>query len=384
MTSSLMPMVKWFLGVLLRVVVDALDHGGGEFLGGEAVLNRPTMVGQRGQRVRLRRAGCACRGRCLHQDGSCDDRIRHRDRVVRPEHRCICGTDDRPAKGSGAKPLSQVKERHAHSELHQELPAGTECGSTMCNSAEPRVADSDWDGIIYAQTGADKELLGILHSAAVSRTACHSQNRDLSWLAGHDNGCGRLRDPGRAHASPISATTSRARVGRSGQGVRPSVNTTTTCGRGRLDSAAAMPTRSPCRRRQPVPPRLRHAAHGLRRHGRVAGDHQHALGVDARCGEDAFDLRQGGVQLRLGHAARGIDDDGNREHRPAHGRCDDVRNAPPPGRDRRSRGSRPCGRSRDAPRTPARGASGTVGSASVWSAQRRQPPGSVPRLWRAL
>ena len=101
-----------------------------------------------------------------------------------------------------------------------------------------------------------------------------------------------------------------------------------------------------------------------------------ALGADAGRADDAFDLCQRGVQLRLAHAAGGVDDHGDREQRPTQGGGDDARNAPPAGpgvgvvvaAGRVGDGAADRGRQHPPP--------GNGRPASVWSAQRCQPAGS--------
>ena len=72
---------------------------------------------------------------------------------------------------------------------------------------------------------------------------------------------------------------------------------------------------------------------------KMASAYAEALGANSGCSDDAFDLRKGGVHLGLAHAARGVDDHGDRHQRAAQCGCDDTGDASPAGPARRSAAS---------------------------------------------
>ena len=192
----------------------------------------------------------------------------------------------------------------------------------------------------------------------------------------------------------MMATISRDRVGRSGHGVSPSVRTTTTSGFGRLDSAAAMPTRMSV----PPPPTSCSSSTptdaGGRANCRVARQHQQPTRSNARGSDHAFDLRQGRFQLWLAHTPGGVDHDRHRHQRPTHGGSHDPRNAastrPRVGvvaasgglrnraSDRRGKhpppGNRRPGQRRLRPALPARGEGTATSTRDVLAHRLRDPP----------
>ena len=124
------------------------------------------------------------------------------------------------------------------------------------------------------------------------------------------------------------AATSRARVGRSGHGVYPSVRTTTTSGFGRAASAAAMPTRMSV----PPPPTNRTSVARLTRVVAPTSASQartiSAPWSDAGGPDHAPSLREGSLQFRLAHAAGRIDDNCDRQQESLQRGSDDARDAP--------------------------------------------------------